>query len=329
MSVSDFILIQKTKGTRGQYSFILGKYFNLIEKSPEGYEKTPVEEIQQDLILFYSKINHLAPKSVYLRMSALFQYLRFHDITISPNIERTIKSKLSSKRTVSMKETLTKSQLKQLLQHATLRERALFLFLASSGMRINEVLHIKAENIDFEFEPTKIDIPANITKGNYPRVTFITDEASEILRQWIAYMPKYKKSISTYNFTRKSNSDKIDEGRVFPFGYNRTVKLWNDLLRKAGFHKRDATTGRSTTTLHSLRRYFMNQARQSMPKDIVDLMVGHVTDLDRAYLQPTLEELSSRYREAEPDISLEGGVSRQAIQQLEEEIKRRDKKLED
>lgn len=328
MTLDEFINFQITDGTKNQYRWVLGSFFKLIGKRPKGYEKRPLEEIESDLFSFYSKINRLAPKSVYLRINVVLNYLKFHNIRISPNKEQMLKSRLNSKRTVSRKETFTNSELGQLMQHATLRERALFMFLSSSGMRINEALQLRIENVDFEFEPAKVDIPANITKSNYPRTTFLTDEASAVVKQWIEYLPSYKEDVKKYNFTKKSNLEKIESGLLFPFSYNRAGELWIGLLKKSGSYKKDANTGRCTTTLHSLRRYFINRARQVIPKDIVDVFVGHETDLDRAYFQPTLKELASYYLKAEEELSLYGAVSQQKLKELELEIRRRDKKLE-
>ena len=74
-----------------------------------------------------------------------------------------------------------------------LRLRVLIMLLVSSGIRVGEALQIKTKYLNFEANPPRINLPAEITKTGVERDAYLTREMVEILKNWIQY--KYRDRI--------------------------------------------------------------------------------------------------------------------------------------
>ena len=65
------------------------------------------------------------------------------------------------------------------------RLKTYLLVLASSGIRATEGLAIRLKDIDFTSNPTKIHIRKEYTKTRIARDIYISDEATQYLKQWL------------------------------------------------------------------------------------------------------------------------------------------------
>ncbi len=65
------------------------------------------------------------------------------------------------------------------------RGRALYLTLASSGMRIGETLKVKVADLEMDKEPVRIMVRGEHTKNGDSRIAFVSTEAKEALAEWL------------------------------------------------------------------------------------------------------------------------------------------------
>lgn len=70
------------------------------------------------------------------------------------------------------------------------RLKAYILILASGATRAKEALAVRLKDIDFSVNPTKIHIRKEYAKTKVARDVYITDEATQYLKQWIDW--KYR-----------------------------------------------------------------------------------------------------------------------------------------
>jgi integrase/recombinase XerD len=68
-----------------------------------------------------------------------------------------------------------------------LEEKALFLLIASSGLRRNEALNLKLSDVDFE---KRMIIPRHESKTKRSFITFYNEEAESLLKEWLEIRPK-------------------------------------------------------------------------------------------------------------------------------------------
>lgn len=82
---------------------------------------------------------------------------------------------------------LTKELILRVLRNVPPRLQTVILVLASSGMRIGELVQLKLSDVDFT-TTTTIRLPAKITKTKSTRETFLTAEATNSLNySMVAY----------------------------------------------------------------------------------------------------------------------------------------------
>jgi integrase len=84
------------------------------------------------------------------------------------------------------KEPLNAEKIRSILLSCTnTRLRTFLLIIASSGMRTNEALSLRNSDVDFSQFPTRVHIMAENTKTKQERDIYISDEATNDLKQYI------------------------------------------------------------------------------------------------------------------------------------------------
>ncbi|GAG67840.1 unnamed protein product [marine sediment metagenome] len=188
----------------------------------------------------------------------------------------------------------SKQEFKKILQHGTIKDKALFLFAASSGMRINEILKLTPEMVNLDVDPPRVNIPGNISKTGDPRITFLTEEAKEYLLEWYKIRNDYLQLAirKTKHVCKKTGNDDT----IFPFHYNIAWTRWIYLIKKAKLDERDPTTNRHVLHIHCLRKWFLSQLKLEIPHVIAEAIAGHEQYLDDAYRRFTKEQIADYYK---------------------------------
>jgi integrase len=155
------------------------------------------------------------------------------------------------------------------------RLKAYLLVLASSGIRATERLAIRLKDISFTDNPTKIHIRKEYSKTRIARNIYISDEATQYLKQWLNW--KY------HNQERPRDPDEDDLVFTIYKGKNPNglyVKLlleFQKLLEIVGLEKRkdDGTQKRRKITLHSFRRFVKTVINDQTNQDYSEWFLGH------------------------------------------------------
>ena len=94
----------------------------------------------------------------------------------------------------------------------TLKDKALFLFYATSGHRRSEILGLNVDDIDFE---KQMIIPSNSHKGSTKNswVSFYNDEAKNVLNEYLS-------------------SRRISNPKLFPMARSKLTRLWGQTRDK-------------------------------------------------------------------------------------------------
>ncbi|MEF8848837.1 MAG: tyrosine-type recombinase/integrase [Candidatus Thermoplasmatota archaeon] len=180
-------------------------------------------------------------------------------------------------KTITKDKIPTKEQLAEILSNGRIQEKAFFMVLATSGMRIGEATQLKLEDIDFSNRPTKINVRAEYTKTNEERFTFITEESSRYVKEWLKQRELYLQyALKTAEKLNKPKSE--EDGRVFPFEAQTARKWWKRLLKKVDLDERDKQTGFLVYRPHTLRKFFRSnfvKAATERPTDYAEALLGH------------------------------------------------------
>ncbi|MFL6329847.1 MAG: tyrosine-type recombinase/integrase, partial [Nitrososphaeraceae archaeon] len=131
-----------------------------------------------------NEASNITSSSIKLYIAAVRSYLAYYDIDIIPSkFRRKVKMPKMHRED---KEPLDVSDIRKILLSCNNRRlKAYLLVLASGGMRAVEALATRLKDIDFTVSPTKIHIRKEYSKTKTSRDVYISDEATQYLKQWI------------------------------------------------------------------------------------------------------------------------------------------------
>jgi len=220
-------------------------------------------------------------------------FLEEHDIDLPKKFLKRAGKHIGSTQRIIEDIVMTKQELRDALQFANVRMKAITLIETSSGMRGDEVINLKWENIDFRSYPIRVDLPKEITKTNEARTTFISNEAKDALLMWKKEKYRWQTSHARCNLRQKTP---YDANKIFQCCLTNVQTSWRQILKKAGLGQKCPKTGRVQRHMHMHRAYFRTQlAKKKVPVDIVEALMGHHTYLSEVYRRYTKKELGEFY----------------------------------
>ena len=205
---------------------------------------------------------------------------------------------------------ITKKIILQILRNANPKLQTAVLVASASGLRIGELVQLRLSDIDLESNPTKILVRASTAKGKMSRQTFITEEATLALKD---YMKKHfgwhENSLNldlsgTYVFGRTS---KVKTGEIPRFDLASAKQSLQVSLRN---HIEDIPelavkneNGRNAIHFHGFRKYFRTTVSNVCGRDYAEALMGHGFYMD-TYYQLSEEDKHQKYLSAEPYLTI-------------------------
>jgi len=288
-----------------------------------------VQEIQEKHLDIYEVlqdfVNHLhgegkAPKTTWTYFAALKAFLIDSDFEISDSKLRG-KVTLPAKYDLSIDQAPTREEVKKIMLRSKLDTKAAIAMLASSGMRIGELVSLTVSDISFgePGQPSKITLKAAMTKTRKRRLTYISGEGTELLREYLG------------------DRIKDPDAKLFSAGQD---ALYMKLMRatdRAGLKRKvDKESRRFALHPHCYRKYFFsNMLSAGIDRGITEGFMGHRFGEDSAYLRMSDKELLEQYSKAADRLTFltseNSGALKSRMEQLEDEnkdLKARLEKLE-
>ncbi|UCB59315.1 MAG: tyrosine-type recombinase/integrase [Thermoplasmatales archaeon] len=289
------------------------KFFSVINKNPETYfDNKKDEDFENDLKLFYSKIQSNAPTTISQYISAVKSYLGENKIYLhEQGFWKKFRRKLPKNKPILLDRIPTMDEIRKILLRCDPLERTIILCLLSSGMRIDELLKIEEKHVNFESKPTEIIIPHTIAKNKQQRIVFISEEATESLKDWLKHRNEFiEKTYKKVNFPNVKRTPK-DSTKIFPIDYSTFKKRYHNILNelKEQFIEKCPNTGYYKLHIHTFRKYFDTHMKTIIPEPIVRALTGHEGYLSNNYEKYTDEEKKKYYLKAEHIITTSGNIS--------------------
>ena len=306
-TINNFLNLFHSKGTKYTYKSHLKRFFNFLNVDPDKYFDNG-RNYKKDVLNFYNTLTNDTPHSQDGAMACIKVFLMENDIEFKQKFWRNIRRRRNGKGSVTVDKIPTQSELKQILNHGELKAKALFLTMASSGMRIGEIVKLTKDDIDLTTTPATIHIPYNITKNGMKRTTFMSNESRDAIKQWLKPVEniddngnKHKESPRDYYIKcaiAKCNIPSrkpVNDDRIFPFSSVNARRIWNRLLKQSGFNTVDKRSGYHNLHPHCLRKFFRSQLSTEIKVDVIEALLGHEGYLTAEYRKVSDNVLGEEY----------------------------------
>jgi integrase len=171
------------------------------------------------------------------------------------------------------KEQMTDFLHEMMSSTGNLRMQVLTMLLVSSGVRVGEALQIKVENLNFEANPPRINLPAEITKTGVERDVYLTREMVQILKNWIQYKYRDRTIVKRLNgkpvkqeYVKPANIDEFDLNNyrsLYDAFRSEFTKLVNEIFIKKNNLGKKFANGRNSISFHSLRWFVRTSVKEA------------------------------------------------------------------
>ena len=321
--IDRFLIRYSSKSTQRIYRNALNLFFKVIETNPDTYFDEKNHDYKSDVEAFAYAISDYAPKTFISYLSGLKQFFRHNDIELKSYFWHGLKNTCKYKRMAALTEDRipTNEELKAILAHCSFRTRTFILMAISSGCRIGELAAITIDDVDLDYTPTKITLRPEITKTGVGRVTFISDEATKALKEWLTKRKEYMIYQQTRVLPGGRRPAIPEPNLVFPMTGQSLRCALTRALEKVNLADKDKQTNRMLIHPHSFRKYFKTRLSVTCPVPVVEKLMGHEGYLSGAYDRFTVEELAKLYKASMNRVSVwDDGASGERIRKLEKQI---------
>jgi len=321
--------------TRVKYSGRFGKFLDhtginpdeLVQEWKQVKYKYPKNEMFMDKYTdivqnYYAMLcgkNNLAPITPNSSVTPIMSFFNFHRIHIKIRKQKNVYIKYHNR-------DLKKDEIKRILEHSSIREKAFYLIMAESGLRPRTIVQLKYKHIKEDFEsdriPMKIDVPAEIVKdrvGN--RFTFIGQDGHNALKEYLSIRDRLGYDDYLFVKERNTGTESHPSPETFANTFSKTVlKLQLTQRTEKGKPK--------PLRLYCLRKYFRNNIRVQ-DTAFRKFWMGRSFGTDEYYITRDVERHREEYEKAYPNlrISDKPNPKLEDLEKKVEELKRENEQL--
>ncbi len=314
--------------------FVQNRYSKSLDKVISELKDNKLDqyEILKEFVIYLDKAGK-KPASIKIWVGGAKGFLRHCGVKIySEDFQMKVRlPKIHHQR----EEPLTKEILVRLLNNVPVKIRTMILFATASGMRVGEIVQFKLSDVDFESNPTKIRIRAEITKTRETRETFLTSEATKALKDYLTRSYGWEEgesnnkleNIVIFGKSQESSQEPNNVRKKTPLQY--TVSMIINSMKKytkniPELAKRNEG-GRYMIHFHAFRKYFRTVVGNAVGRDYAEALMGHHFYLDTYYNLPE-EKKREMYLQAEPFLTISDYAQ---IEKDLRSVKQRQKQIEE
>jgi integrase len=252
--------LRRSDKTAYEHTYYIKKFLNEL---PKPVESATVEDVREYLKSL-KRASSAQYKNILMALKVFFRdFLKMPEVVSSFKFPHQI---------FKPKQILNKEELVQFYKCLeTVKEKALFMLYATTGLRRDEILSLKPEDIDLNKRMITPDNHSGETKKSW--VSFYNTEAEQALKEYLA--------------TKKQSRSQ----RLFPMQRDEIVELWKSAREKTGM----------SITPQKLRQWFCSEMlRLVVSETYVDAFCGRVPKsvLARHYTDFSPQKLEEIYEKA-------------------------------
>lgn len=278
----------------------------LIAKIKEG--EIDVYALLREFVVYQDKIGD-SPKSIVSHMSGVNGYLRYLGVKISSDDYKHLVKRPKPRRV--HEKPVTKEMIVRLLHNSPPKLQAAIVVAVATGMRLGEIVQLRISDIDFDVLPTKIRLRADTTKTRESRETFLTGEATRILKDYLTRFfgwdennknPHLQNVLIFGKTASKGKRSAIKENETIYAGFSLQHSLQTQVEKIPELDIRNEN-GRKTIHFHGFRKYFRTTVGNVCGRDFAEALIGHGFYMDTYYVLSE-EQKRELYLKAEPYLTI-------------------------
>lgn len=260
-----------------------------------------------DFTIFMREKRGLAPNSIKSHLAGVKRFYDMNDITLNWKKIWMYQGEFYQ---VVDDEAYTVDQIKLLVDNADMRDKAIILLMASTGMRGGAVPKLKLKDL----KPIDNLYKIRVYKKTHEQYhAFCTPEARHAIDDYLAYRKRATERLedNTPLFRQRFNPEK-DETIVRPIGFSSIASIIFQLLNKTGVRpKIPRTEGQqnkrtSLPMIHGFRKFAITaMIRAGVEFGAREQLVGHKTGLDSHYDRRNEGEILAEYSKAIPLLTID------------------------
>jgi len=250
------------------------------------------------------------PSTVKLMITSVKGFLRHCKIQI---YSEEFQSRVRLPKNVRQREEpLTKEIILRLLNIVSPKLRAIILVAVASGMRVGEIIQLRLDDIDFKSKPTLIRIRAETTKTREARETFLTEEATRTLKDYLVRFFGWKENEPNESIQAKVIFGRTSKSRISDAEYYKKplqtresclINSMNGYTQKVPGLAKLNENGRKMIHFHGFRKFFYTSMSNVVGSNYAHALMGHHEYLDTYYNLPE-DNKKELYLKAEPHLTI-------------------------
>lgn len=313
-----------SKGTLKVYVYLLSRFLNWLEASPEQIITNCITnecELNSKFIRQLSetvdeyigelRANNAASSTINVNICAIKTFLRANKIEIPHVLKPRIRLLYNDR-------SPTPEELTSLLTYGDLREKVIISMLSLGGFRVGtlrslQYRHVK-HDLEQKIEPVHIHVEAEIVKGKVADYdTFIGAEATKFLKEYLNLRKRGSPSgkippeiITDTTPLIRTKSHKIPKS----LSRDQLSRIIRRLYTKTGLIS-STPKKRHNIRPHSLRKYFKTQLTAlGAPTEYIEYMMGHKISTYQDIKMKGIEFLRNIYRASNLSIQSRTKIDR-------------------
>lgn len=335
-SVELFRAAIKSPWTRDPYERRLINFLNHVNMSPDEFvslaKKDPAS-VEKRLITFISvqkrrvENQQITGATVSNFLKAIRLLLEMNDAYLN---WKKIRRLLPSARRYALDRVPTIEEIREIIDAADLRGKALTLLLVSSGVREGAIEYFQVQDFSVIERDGRIAAGRLVIYRCEPEMhtVFISPEAVHALQKYIRFRRDHNEEIGPTSplFRDKFDPTKHQYGhgksnsieKVVPMTPHAVRQYYNRLLFSIGI--RNEKKRRHEFSVHSMRKWFKIRCEIGGMKPInVETLLNHSTGISDSYYRPRFEELLSEYLGVVNHLSISNEASlRNELEEMRE-----------
>ena len=288
----NFINSIKSKASKKVYQFHLNAFIQYWQlDSAASIMSLSSDELRDKIVAYFLQKKNFRRSTQSVALAAIKHFCEMNDIIL--NWKKINKFALNSDIPKLQNRAYTHEEVKQVVDYCDHRIRTMFLVLASTGVRIGAMRHMKIKDLVDKGDVYKVKVYPG---ENEEYITFTTPECKAAIDNYLDFRKRNGELITPDSYLFVQQYNKFKRIKAKPFANKSIDNLLQLWLVNSGVRTVDPVNPggyKDVQRLHGFRKFFTKQLVDSkVGPEIREMLLGHNIGLAGAYYKPTDEDIS-------------------------------------